>query len=187
MDGLDPGVIQDPGGPRPSSWRTHQACLQSVPDDATHFLVLQDDAWPCADFSTRVHTAIQEQPDRILCLFVSAMYQGRFMWQAKERGDRFLELRIRAYVPLVGVVYPADIAREILSHSVDKRTGPNRADDAVVANYVRWKRCGALATVPCLVDHRDDVPSVFPQMHKWHGKRRPHRVAALFTDQPDAV
>lgn len=176
----DPAVITDPDprARRPSSWRTHRACLESTPADATHLLVLQDDAWPCEDFAEKALEAIAEKPDRLIALFVPGVsYLTRQVNVARLRQQPWLELPRTSFVPLVGVVYPADHARRIPGFADARRIGPHRADDAVVATYARAHKLSAVATLPSLVEHRDEVPST---MRMPHGRARPHRVAAWF-------
>lgn len=184
LHGLDPQVITDPGGKR-STWRTHRLCLESAPADATHLLVLQDDAWPCDDFASLVRAAVEERPDRIVCLFVSGIgHLMRHVNIARKNRERWLELPPIAYTPCVAIVYPADHARAIPAFADAKRVGIGRTDDAVVGQYARAHRVTACATLPSLVEHRDDVDSV---MGMPSGKGAPHRVAAWFVETPSAA
>ena len=184
LAGLLPEVIIDPGGVR-SSWRTHRLCLESVPDDATHLLVLQDDAWPCDDFPALCRAAIAERPDRIICLFVPGV--GNLIRRidvARKRGDRWFDFPQITFLPLVGIVYPAEVAREIPRFADKKRIPVGRADDAVIGQFARAHKQFAVATLPSLVEHRDEVASV---MRMPSGAGRPHRLAAWFQDAPLAT
>ncbi len=177
LAGLAPVVIPDPGGRR-STWRTHRLCLESTPDDATHLLVVQDDAWPCVYFAERVHAAIREKPDRIIALFVSGIgpIARRVNLARKERAP-WMEMPSMTYVPLVAVVYPAEVARAIPEFADAKKITVGRADDAVVGQFCRAHRLTACAPLPSLVEHRDEVPSV---MGMPSGRGAAHRVAAWF-------
>ncbi len=175
-------VVTDPGGRIRSTWRCHRLCLESVPDDATHLLVLQDDALPCDGFAASVHAAIAERPDRILCLFVpgSGPLLRRITLARKNR-ERWFELPSISYIPLVGVVYPADVARLISPFADAKRIPVGRTDDAVVAMYARAHRLTACAPLPSLIEHRDDVVSVSGMPS---GAGLAHRRAAWFEPSP---
>lgn len=179
LDGLDPILVTDPGGPKTSTWRTHRLCLESVPDNASHLLVVQDDAWPCDRFDDAVYAAICEKPESILCLFApGAGPVARQFGMARRAGSRWMPWRISAYLPLVAVVYPADLARQIPAFADAKRFAIGRADDAIVGSFVRAHKLQAWASVPCLVQHRDELASV---MRMPSGKQAPHRLAALWS------
>ena len=96
---------------------------------------------------------------------------------ARRNGQHWMPWRITAYVPLVATVYPAAVAREIPGFADSRRMSVGRADDAVVAAYARAHPLQVWATVPCLVEHRDELVSI---MKMPNGKGSPHRVAAWF-------
>ncbi len=182
LGGLDPQVITDPGGKQRSTWRTHRLCLESIPDDATHLLCVQDDAWPCDGFAEQALTAIEERPDRILCFFVSGIgHIARSVALARKRGERWFDLPPITYVPVVAVVYPAEHARAIPAFADKRRISVGRTDDAVIATYTRANRVAVSATLPCLVEHLDSVPSVLGMPS---GRGAPHRLAAWFVQTP---
>lgn len=171
-------VVTDPGGPKPSSWRTHRLCLESLPEDATHLVCLQDDALLCADFEQRLFAAISAHPARLLALFVPGFgHLRRPADLARKAGRAYMEMRVSSFLPLVGVVYPAEVAREIPSFADARRMPISRADDAVVATFVRMRRIGAVAPLPCLVEHRTDVESAMGMRPK---PGAPHRQAVWF-------
>jgi hypothetical protein len=176
----DVAVVTDPGGSKPSSWRTHRACLEALPEQATHLLCLQDDAWPCEDFAARAHVVIAAHPSRIVCFFLPGFgYLLRRVNLARRNQHPLMEIPVSTFVPLVAVSYPADVARAIPEFADKRRMPISRADDAVVATYVRAHRLGAVAPLPCLVEHLDGEPSV---MRMRHGTRAPHRVAAWYAE-----
>ncbi len=180
LDGLAPQVITDPGGKQRSTWRTHRLCLESVPDDATHLLCVQDDAWPCNGFAAAVRAAIDERPDRILCLFVSGIgHIARAVGLARKRGERWMDMPPISYVPVVAVVYPAEHARAIPAFADKRRVSVGRTDDAVIAMYTRAHRVAVSAPLPSLVEHLDGEPSILGMPS---GRGAPHRLAAWFEE-----
>lgn len=59
---LQTSVVLDPqpDSEWPSPWRSYRACLEAVRDgDATHALIIQDDAMPCRDFAAALPTIIE--------------------------------------------------------------------------------------------------------------------------------
>jgi hypothetical protein len=176
----DVQAVADPGGAKPSAWRTHRACLEALPPDATHLLVLQDDAWPCDRFHQRALAVLEEKPARIVSLFVPGFSHIRRQVNiARKKGSRWIDLDARGFVPIVAVVYPADTVAAILTFADTIRMPLVRADDAVIASYCRATRTFPAAPLPSLVEHRDELPSV---MRMPYGRGQPHRVAAWFAD-----
>lgn len=175
----DVDVVTDREGA--GTWATHRACLRAMPSRATHLLVVQDDAVPCAAFARKARAAIKASPGRIVCLFTPGFgFLARRVDQARGEGRAVMEFPTVAFVPLVAVVYPAAQADGLLAFA-DGRTWPHvsrrsRADDGMVADYCRSRRIRPVATVPSLVDHDDTVPSVVKPSHP----RGRHRRAALF-------
>ncbi len=184
LDGLDPVVIIDPGGPRLETWRSHRACLESIPDDATHLLCLQDDSLPCDGFADHALAAIEAKPDRVIALFLPGIgHVARQVLVARKRRERWLEMGASSFVPLVAVVYPAAVARAIPGYARRRRMDIGRADDAVVATYCRAHRVSAVATLPCLVEHRNDVPSAM-RNGKTYATDDPRTLAVWFQQTP---
>lgn len=176
-------VTDDVTGHRPDTWRAHRACLEAMPEGASHLLVVQDDARPCDNFAARTVELLEEAPGRIVCLFAPGFaFLTRRLQQAAQKGATLMELPQVAFVPCVAIVYPAATVAGLLEF-VDGRSWPkaNRvgmADDGVIADYCRARRVRPLVAVPSLVDHRDDVPSIAKPSHHRGG----HRRAALFAD-----
>ncbi len=175
-------MILDPGGRIRSTWRTHRLCLESTPDDATHLLVLQDDACPCDGFAEAVHDAIEQRRDRIVCLFIpGAAPILRRINLARSKRQRWFEMPSLTYVPTVAIVYPAEVARQIPVFADSKRIPVGRCDDAVISMFARAHRLTACAPLPSLVEHLDDVPSLCGMPS---GSGLPHRRAAWFEQTP---
>jgi hypothetical protein len=168
----------DPHARLRSSWRTHRACIESLPDDATHLLVVQDDALPCDRFADRTLELVDARRDRVIALFVPGLsHLARPATIARKRGAAWMDLPAASLIPLVAVVYPADFARGIPEYADRRRLTVKRADDAVVAQYAKAHRVQAGAPLPNLVEHLDGVPSA---MRMRHGTGAAHRLSVWF-------
>jgi len=163
---LEPDVVCDPepNGPR-NPWRTYRQCLLLTPPEATHRLVLQDDAIVCDHFLETMQLVLEARPNSMLALFVPGSHRAAAldMYRACERDECFFPFPFHtgSWVPVVALVWPAHtippfLEWAALKYPVTKR----RADDAIVGSYAREHRTEVLATVPSLVDHPDDVPSL---------------------------
>lgn len=175
--------MTDPGGDAPDTWRTHRACLEAMPEPATHLLVIQDDAVPCEAFTARATAAVDQHPEALVALFVPGFpFMARRLVQARDLGESSAVLPVAAFTPVVAIVYPRLHVDGLLAFT-DRARWPHArqigtADDAIVAGYVRANRIDVIATVPSLVDHRDDIPSISKVSHRPGKQRR----AALFAE-----
>lgn len=178
----DVEIVTDPGpANRTDAWRAHRACLEALPDHATHLLVIQDDALPRQDLRPRLFAAVQAHPDQLLLGFVPGFgaERKRFMLARQARAT-LAPFETASYVPTVCILYPRRLVRELLhwaDHGRDVYRRPMRgADDGVLANYFRVKRIRppALALVPCACDHDESLMPI----GKTH-RTGPHRRAAL--------
>jgi hypothetical protein len=165
------------------TWAQYQRSLLAGPV-GSHRLVVQDDALPVEGFREAALDAIARRPTRVICLYVPALPSsfGMKMLTARSSGASFCELvRLGAFLPLVATVWPAALAVEFASwprHS-SWRSGPKgRADDARAADWLHGTKRQAVATVPCLVDHDDEIPSALD-----NGGRYSRR-AAILPDTP---
>jgi hypothetical protein len=150
---------------RPSPWRGYHRCLQNPPKNATHLCIIQDDALPCEGFTTKLEEAVTEKPDDVLSLFVGGLpgQTRRNFWQAMKAGSRWTPVYFREIHHVVALCWPIPLVHEILAwYETAKVPGPKPplSDDAVVGYWARTQRKLFQATVPCLVQHPDDFPSV---------------------------
>lgn len=165
-------VVTDHETSDPNPFRNYLRCLTGAPTGTTHLCVLQDDAVPCASFAGHVAEAVGERPDDVISLFVGGL-SGRTrkdFWEAQSRGERWSKVYFREIHHVVALVWPVPLAQEFLDWwaTEPRIPGPKvqRSDDAVVGHWIkstyanRNTRRIVWATVPCLVEHLDDLPSV---------------------------
>ena len=154
----------EPDGKR-NPWRTYLACLGALAPDASHLLVIQDDAIVCLDFMATVEKVIAAHPDSPICLFVPGVGLLRnAMLDACYRGKQWAEIPRPAFVPVVAVVWPRADAEALLAYAEEKPFALGRtSDDANVAEWMRVTRRTFWMTVPSLADHPDDTPSLMNQ------------------------
>lgn len=177
LDGFDDvAVIPDPEpNAPPHAWRTHQQCLVSIPDEATHLLVLQDDALPTSGFAVSLTEGVKTFPETLLLPFVPGFNVHRVAFaRARSAGQTFLPFAVRSFVPVVAILYPAAVALGLLQWS-EQMPGLRGADDGIVAQYCRKFNVQPRAFVPCICDHDHTVLTI----GKGHPRNGPHRRAAL--------
>lgn len=157
-------VVDDGEGP-PSPWRGYRRCLtEPWPDHTTHVVILQDDAVPCADFDIKVRAAVEQRPDDMISLFVGGLPGAarKAFLAAQFKGEPFAPIRLARIFHVVALVWPVDEVRSFVEwqqHARMPGPTPPRSDDAVIGYWARVTHRTFWATVPCLVEHPDDVPS----------------------------
>lgn len=157
----------EPNDPRRSPWRCYMACLSEIKPDASHLLIVQDDAIACRDFLPTVERVVAVQPRRIVALFVPGTVHGgaNAMLEACAAGKHWAEIPRQAFVPVVAVVYPREEAIALLAYSEARPFARGRtADDANVAEWARVTQRTVWMTVPSLVEHPDDAVSLAGQV-----------------------
>ncbi len=177
---LEHEIVPD-DGPPPDPWRGHRKCLERHREPFTHLVVIQDDAIPCPAFECELRCALEQEPDATLMLFLGA--QPRLTAQAAMRaldaGESFAAKHPRDYCPVVGISYPAAHAADILAWNEEPNGRRSKSDDFMIGRWHRERQHRILATVPSLVDHPDDVPSVVGNGLGARG-RNPSRTALIF-------
>jgi hypothetical protein len=180
----------EPNGVR-NPWRTYRAALERTPADATHRLVVQDDVLVCPGFQQAVKAAIRARPDRALAFFVGGQSRehAQAVWDAGARGDSWATLGSHTWVPVVALCLPSRIALPLVAWAdrMFEREWPQafRADDEIVGHYLREHGEYVLASVPCLVEHPDVIPSIIHG--RGFGGNLPDRKAVCWIGDCDAA
>ncbi len=171
FDGLDPIVYVDPEpGGTPNPWRTYRYALERFPDDASHLVLMQDDAVPVDGFRGAVERAVVARPDVPICLFVShqASRNVRRMMDACQADAPFFVCDPSQWVPVVALVWPKDHAVAFLewAETAGYRSARRRADDAIVGDWMKHSGTQVVGTVPSLVEHPDEEESLIGLKHR---------------------
>lgn len=111
-------------------------------------------------------------PDVPVCLFVSGARTHTLKVYCKAvRGKlRYSQVWFQDYLPVVAVLWPRTKVEHFMEWLPDAKLPgvqkPWRSDDAVIGSWMKFTKQTVLATVPSLVEHPDDTPSV-----KWNTPR----------------
>lgn len=144
----------------PDPWANYRRCLAKIPDKFSHVLVVQDDVIPKLGFVDAVTRIAERHPDTPVCLFMGALPSSTASQVRRAKPDvRYVPLTVGSFVPLVAVLWPTHVARAFLDWSSTAR-GMTRADDGNAAKWVRATRQQILVSVPSIVQHDDEEPSV---------------------------
>lgn len=183
LEPLDIDVITDPDPDgRPSPWRCYRECLERLPGWATHHLIVQDDAVPCAGFAQAAVAAITARPDRPIAFFVGGTPRDLAIacLKAGKVGERWCDLSpFSAAFPCVAASWPTGLIPQILAWADANRLKPEKdiSDDGILARFLQAKRIYPWATVPSLVEHPNVEVSIIGRNAR--GARDPGRVACM--------
>lgn len=144
-----------------SPWRTFQRCLHEAPPGCTHYLILQDDVLPCRRFLWAAVEAIRHRPTEIISFFVNDLAhasstmlvqnaQTCLAWSPLHPTERF--------VPTLALALPRGLVDDLAVYHTDA-VNPI-ADDEIVGRWRRERGLPVWLTVPNLVQHDEEAPSV---------------------------
>lgn len=148
----------DPDG-EPNPWRCAREAWRRTPATCTHRLVVQEDVMPCPRFLHHARLALAAKPDRITSFYLgtNATVTWRSMLVACERCAAWVQGFPNTWVPALALAIPQRFVASLATY--DDNTRPV-ADDDVYGRWTREYRLPWFATIPSLVDHNDDAPSL---------------------------
>jgi hypothetical protein len=141
-------------------------CLRAfLETGASHGCILQDDVVVCRNFAAALAQIVESQPDLPVCLFVSGTRSHTLKRYRRsiDARESYSQIWFQDFLPVVAVIWPRVKVQEFLEWAKDAKLPgmPNpRSDDAVAGSWMRFTKQKVLATVPSLVEHPDDTPSV---------------------------
>lgn len=110
---------------------------------------------------------------------------GQWVRDAAKAGAPWCQLPTSAnWQPTVALGWPRDLAERFVPFAEEHIANRERhrmgtiGDDPVVGKFVRQERVAVWATVPCMVEHPDLVPSLVKR--RSYNGRNPARRAAVF-------
>lgn len=143
----------------PDPWSNYKRCLE-YGGEASHLLILQDDAIPTTGFVPAIQSIADRWPDTPVCLFMGALPSSTAVHIRRAKPDvRYVPLTVGSFMPLVAVLWPVRKAREFLEWSLTARP-ITRADDGNAGKWVRRTKQQVMVAVPSIVQHDDEAPSV---------------------------
>lgn len=175
-----------------SPWNGYRACLQDLPRAVSHVCVLQDDVKLAKNFPLAVERIAEANPDEIVALFIGGLpgpTRSGFH-RAALKGERYCPVVRNRVVHVVALLWPRVMAEYLLAWVADEKNvipghNPPISDDAVIGWWAHRTNQPIIATIPCLVEHEDMVPSTVSTAHRF-GRNR-NRVAIRFIGDEDPL
>lgn len=170
--GQQVGVIWDE---KEDIWDTHQRAWEAVDRNATHGLVLQDDAIPCIDFLDGAQRALDYYSDKVVSFYFGNASNHPKIMRAVQRAEEAEASWIFSTGTWWGpaIAIPTDQIDQMLTFCKGRRESYDR-------RLAIW--CGVTERIvyytwPSLVEHFDAPSLVNPG-------RRPGRKAMRFLEPP---
>lgn len=145
---LDDGTLGEPGN-------TRAALAWAATTDASHVIVLQDDALPVLGFLELAEAAIRERPEQIISYYLGTGRPiqsdvARWVNTADQRGDTWIDTH-RLYWGVAWSI-PTDHLPTLNTWLAAR---PDTPTDTEVGHWSKAVGIGCTHTWPCLVDHAD--------------------------------
>lgn len=167
-------VVEDPD-PRgqPNPWRCYQRCLEVAAGLEGPTTIVQDDVVLCDGFAEIAPVAAAVHPGWLTAFYVQWWgLSGNQAKMASGQGRRFAPITRHEWMPVVATCWPEGAPAECLTWLAEKPGAVTRSDDHNVGRWLRKSQRRAVGTVPCLVDHMDDTPSLIRTRSQRVGGRR---------------
>jgi hypothetical protein len=168
------------------TWRCFRRLLEETPDWATHRFQIQDDTQVSRRFRETVELLVAARPESVLVLFVSNVpwHHQDAVLQACKNDQPWASLGPSYWLPVVSTIWPVELAQRALAFA-DENEWNGCADDELLGRFMSDQNLTAYATVPSLVEHPDDVPSLMGRRDRMNNVAREHngyygRVAACW-------
>jgi hypothetical protein len=190
---LPPGVtqiVEDDGEP-PNPMRGYMLCLADLPEDG-HLVVLQDDVLVSRNFVPALELIAGANPDTPVSLFLSKVPKRTYNMALLRHGkSRYVTTHLQDLVHVVGILWPVSKAREFstwIEENPKRIRGEmlSTSDDANLTRWMQLTKQPIRCTVPSIVQHPDDVPSIVNEA-KVRGGADGGRTAAFWIGDEDPL
>lgn len=186
----DVSVVYDEAykGNHDSEWNNGVASLRAGLGKGDYHVVIQDDALLTPHFYENIEGAIKNCPGGKALI---SLYTGkarpfpRRITDAVKRADEAQATWLRHYLLIwgVGIIIPTDHIEPMLDYVADW-TEPY---DTRIGIFYSRNRMPVYYTMPCLVDHDDELATAIPGHGTKPGARVAHRLATGLIDWNDIV
>jgi hypothetical protein len=171
--------------------RGYMKCLAELPEEG-HVCVIQDDTLVSCNFLPALELIAAANPNTPVCLFFSKVPKRTYHLALLRHGkSRYVSTHGQDLVHVVGILWPVSKAREFTDWIEEnpKRIRGDQLSTSDDANVTRWMRLTSQVircTIPSIVQHPDDVPSIVNQS-KVRGGSDSGRTAAFWIGDGDPL
>jgi hypothetical protein len=192
LENLPPAVkVVEDSGELLDPWRGYKLCLEDLPEEG-HVVILQDDTIVSRNFVPALELIAAANPDTPVSLFLSKTPKRTHNLALLRWGkSRYVTTHQQDLVHVVALLWPVHKAREF-TEWIDENPKRIRgleistSDDAHVSRWMKLTGQPIRCTIPSIVEHPDDVPSVVNQT-KVSGGKDAGRTAAFWIGDGDPL
>lgn len=192
LENLPPAVeVITDDGETLNPWRGYRLCLSDLPDSG-HVAVLQDDTIVGRNFIPTLEQIAAANPNQVVSLFLSRVPRRTYNMMLLRHGKtRYVNTHLQDLVHVVAILWPVHKAREFMEWIEEnpKRIRGDQfstSDDAHLTRWMQLTKQTIRCTVPSLVQHPDDVPSIVNQ-EKVAGGKDSGRTASMWIGDADPL
>lgn len=171
--------------------RGYRLCLTDLPE-AGHVAVIQDDCTVSRNFVEACELIADSNPDIPVSLFLSKFPRRTHNMALLKYGKtRYVDTHSQDLVHVCGILWPVHKAREFtdwIDENPKKIRGEalSTSDDANVTRWMQLTKQRIRCSIPSIVQHPDDVPSIVNQA-KVKGGADSARTAAFWIGDGDPL
>ncbi|HXJ62664.1 MAG TPA: hypothetical protein VNN79_02820 [Actinomycetota bacterium] len=148
--------------------------MDNLPESG-HLVIVQDDVVPAPNFAEALGHIAAANPDIPVCLFLARLPREASVkaGHAMKQRRRYIDLSWRSFLPVVAVLWPVHKALEFRDWADTNPRFPGvgggqpRSDDAMGGRWKMVTRQTVRATVPSIVQHPDEEPSLIGRRAMW--------------------
>ena len=188
---LEPIVVSDPEPEAlRSTWRCYRECLRVAAALNKPSAIVQDDCLFVEGFSAAAEQLRLNKPEALLAFCVQGTLHSvarSAFWRALDKGERLVQYHPRNWVPAMAIGWTPELAAQALRWDAVQTAlrESYSSDDGRLFHFCRASSVEVWCSVPCIVEHPDDVLTV---KESSGGKRSKGRTAlALFEGDASKV
>ncbi len=140
------------------SWWCHRKAMEAIEPDATHHLVIEEDAVLCKNFKELVYQVISVKPNEIISLFASREQKAKFAWAYKRGYSWFVN---DCGAPGVACIFPKDKLADMLTWCDQTCPFDMPYEDSHLWGWMKTRGLLTWNPVPNLVEHGAPMNSSF--------------------------
>jgi hypothetical protein len=151
-------------------WENRKRASLAYDKEATHHVVIQDDAIICENFLDLAEKEIEKRPDHAFSFYFG---NRRNMQEKAKIGEQFGGTSGYWFSWGVAICLPTKIIDECMEYC-DRIKGYDKHDDTRIAKFVKFKKIPVWYPIPSLVEHRHEEPSTM-QSNEGVSKRKAYK------------
>lgn len=132
------------------SWYGHLGAMNTIPSNATHHLVIEDDVSLCADFMHTLYAAVEANPNNMISIYASRAQSKKVEWAHRNKTAWFVD---DCGASGQGVLFPRKLLFEFILWCDRYCPDEMPYEDTRLWGWMYENRLLMWNTVPALIEH----------------------------------